>query len=100
MSRPQTIFKEKQRLLFWLIPIVLILLVGGFFYWRHTSGRVSTDDAFIEAHVSPISPRVGGTVIKVLIKDNQWVNAGDTLIVLDPSDYQVKVDQAKAALET
>lgn len=91
--------KGKRRILIWSIPVVVILLIGGFLYWRHTSGHVSTDDAFIEAHVSPISSRVGGTVTKVLVKDNQWVNAGDILVTLDLSDYQVKVDQAKAALE-
>jgi membrane fusion protein (multidrug efflux system) len=91
--------KRKRRILIWLIPAVIILLIGGLLYWRYTSGHVSTDDAFIEAHISPISPRVGGTVSRVLIKDNQWVNARDILIILDPSDYQVKVDQAKAALE-
>ncbi len=91
--------KRKRRILIWSIPAVIILLIGGLLYWRYTSGHVSTDDAFIEAHISPISPRVGGTVTRVLIKDNQWVNAGDTLVILDPSDYQIKVDQAKAALE-
>lgn len=92
-------FRGKQRILIWSTPMVIILLIGGLIYWRYASGRVSTDDAFIQAHISPISSRVTGTVIKVLVRDNQWVNAGDTLVVLDPSDYQTKVEQAKSALE-
>jgi membrane fusion protein (multidrug efflux system) len=92
-------FRGKRRILIWSAPIVIILLIGGLIYWQYASGRVSTDDAFIQAHISPISSRVTGTVIKVLVRDNQWVNAGDTLVVLDPKDYQTKVEQYKAALE-
>ena len=65
------------------------VLVVGFYgvrAWRHWERHVSTDDAFVEAHVSPVSARVRGTVVAVLVRDNQEV--------------AVKVLQARAALAT
>ena len=58
----------------------------------------STDDAFIDAHVSNIGARVAGQVTKVYVDDNQLVKAGDPLIEIDRPDYQVKLDQARARL--
>jgi membrane fusion protein (multidrug efflux system) len=58
----------------------------------------STDDAFIDTHVSNIAARVAGQVTKVYIDDNQPVKEGDPLIEIDPPDYQVKLDQARAQL--
>jgi membrane fusion protein (multidrug efflux system) len=81
---------------------VLVLLAGawGVQAWRHWSRHVSTDDAFVEAHVSPVSARVRGTVVAVLVRDNQEVAAGAPLVRLDPRDLEVKVLQARAALAT
>src|SRR5437016_176353 len=56
----------------------------------------STDDAFIDSHVSTIGARVAGQVTKVYVDDNQPVKEGDTLAEIDPPDYQVKLDQARA----
>jgi membrane fusion protein (multidrug efflux system) len=58
----------------------------------------STDDAFIESHVTPIAPQVAGRVSKLLVSDNQLVNAGDILIQIDPSDYEARLDQERADL--
>jgi membrane fusion protein (multidrug efflux system) len=58
----------------------------------------STDDAFVEMHLDPISARVDGTITKVYVEDNQIVHAGDPLVDLDPRDFQVSIDQATAAL--
>jgi membrane fusion protein, multidrug efflux system len=81
---------------------VLVLLAGvwGVQAWRHWNRHVSTDDAFVEAHVSPVSARVRGTVAEVLVRDNQEVAAGAPLVRLDPRDLEVKVLQARAALAT
>ena len=81
---------------------VLVLLAGawGGQAWRHWSRHVATDDAFVEAHVSPVSARVRGTVLEVLVRDNQEVAAGEPLVRLDPRDLDVKVLQARAALAT
>ncbi|MGH8705923.1 MAG: biotin/lipoyl-binding protein, partial [Burkholderiales bacterium] len=80
--------------------VVLIVAVYGIRLWRYWDRHVSTDDAFVETHVSPVSARVRGTVLEVLVRDNQEVPAGAPLVRLDPRDLEVKVHQARAALAT
>src|SRR5437764_14896274 len=80
------------------IGIVLLALVGIGAWIFLTAGHETTDDAQVDAHVTQIAPRVGGTVTKVAVEDNQLVEAGATLIELDPRDYQVAVDKARAEL--
>ena len=82
----------------WLAIGALILVAGIVVYMWRTSGRQSTDDAQIDGHITQVAARVGGTVIKVHVKENQPVAAGDVLIELDPRDYQVAVDRARAEL--
>ena len=77
--------------------IVVGLLVAGAWVWM-TAGRESTDDAQVDAHVTPISARVGGIVQKLKVVDNQQVEAGAVLVELDPRDYQIAVDKARAEL--
>jgi membrane fusion protein, multidrug efflux system len=80
------------------IGVVLLLLLGAGVWAWSTSGRESTDDAQIDAHLTQVSARVGGTVTKVAVDDNQLVEAGTLLVQLDPRDYQVAVDKARAEL--
>jgi len=78
--------------------VVFVLLVGvGSWLWL-TRGRESTDDAQVDAHLTPIAARVGGTVLRVAVQDNQVVDAGAILIEIDPRDYQVAVAKARAEL--
>jgi membrane fusion protein (multidrug efflux system) len=78
---------------------VVAVLATSVWLWA-TAGRETTDDAQVDAHVAPIAARVGGTVIEVPIKDNQQVDAGAVLVVIDPRDYQVALDKARAELAT
>jgi len=78
--------------------VFLALVVGGVLYWMHARQFVSTDDAYTTAHVHQISARVSGTVVKVNVEDNQLVQAGAVLVMLDPRDYQVALDRARAGL--
>ena len=81
-----------------LILIVILLAAGaGVWYWA-TSGRESTDDAQVDARVTQIAARIPGTVARVAISDNQQVEAGTVLVELDPRDYQVALDKARAEL--
>ena len=81
-----------------IILVVVVLAAGaGIWFWA-ASGRESTDDAQVDARVTQIAARVGGTVAKVAINDNQLVEAGTILIELDPRDYQVALDKARAEL--
>ncbi|MDQ6665325.1 MAG: biotin/lipoyl-binding protein, partial [Acidobacteriota bacterium] len=75
---------------------VLVLAVGGFFIWLHYQGRESTDDAQIDGHIDPISAKLGGTVTAVNVEDNQVVKRGDVLVQIDPRDYNVALDRARA----
>lgn len=78
--------------------IVLVVLVGGFFLWRYLGSYESTDDAQVDAHLYPVSARVSGYVVKVNVEDNQYVQKGAVLVEIDPKDYEVAVEQAKANL--
>jgi membrane fusion protein (multidrug efflux system) len=79
--------------------VVIAVLATSAWLWA-TAGRETTDDAQVDAHVTPIAARVGGTVIDVPVKENQQVEAGAVLVVIDPRDYQVALDKAKAELAT
>src|SRR6202008_1542178 len=84
-----------------LVAASIILLVGVIFgvrYWLYARSHESTDDAFIDGHIIQISPKVSAYVAKIYITDNQQVKAGDLLVELDPRDYELKLQQAKAAL--
>jgi len=75
-------------------------VVAGISVWNYYSKYENTDDAQVDGHINPISSRVGGYVLKVNINDNQYVEAGAILAEIDPKDYQVAVDKAKADLES
>src|SRR3982751_2343501 len=69
--------------------VLLILGVGGLFYWLHSRQFESTDDAQIDAHLNPVTSRVEGTIIRVYVEDNQEVKVGAALVDLDPRDFKV-----------
>lgn len=86
-----------------IFPIILAVLVlgGGTFgitKYIHSLHHEETDDAQIDATISPVIPRVGGYVNEVRVSDNQAVRKGDTLLILDDNDLRIKLDQAEAAL--
>jgi membrane fusion protein (multidrug efflux system) len=78
---------------------LVLLMVLGVRYLVWSAHHEETDDAYLAGHLHPISARVTDTVQQVLIDDNQHVVEGQTLIILDPNDYKVRLDQAKAALD-
>jgi membrane fusion protein (multidrug efflux system) len=67
-------------------------------YYLHSRHFEDTDDAQIDGEIATISPRVPGTIAAALVTDHQPVQAGDPLIEIDPTDFQVAVAQAKAGL--
>lgn len=64
-----------------------------------SAGKEKTDDAQLEADISTISPRVSGYVRVLNVADNQSVKAGDVILEIDPTDYQLALDRANAALD-
>ncbi len=84
-----------------ILPVLIAVaaLIGGGLY-INGRGKETTDDAFVESHVSNIAPRVAGQVLHVLVKDNQAVVAGDVMIELDDRDATARAHAAKADLES
>ena len=88
---------KKKRVVVPAITAVLFFL-AGIYFMIHSIYYQSTDDAFVEGHIVSIAPRVSGPVEQMLIDDNMPVKKGQLLIVIDPSDYEVKLAQTKAKL--
>ena len=82
-----------------MIIAVVALLVVGFFVYRYVTSYESTDDAQVDGHINSVSARISGHVIKLNVDDNQYVQAGTVLVEIDPSDYQVAYERAKADFE-
>ena len=79
-----------------LVIGAVILVIAGVLVWRYLSSYESTDDAQIDGHLNPVSARVSGHVLKLFVDDNQYVQAGAPLLQIDPTDYQVALERAKA----
>ena len=77
---------------------VVILGVGLYVLWN--VGKESTDDAQVDADVVPLAPHVGGLVAAVPVIENQTVKKGDVVLQIDDRDYQARVAQAQAELDS
>ena len=90
--------RRKRRRTLIIIIAVVVVIAAGLLLWRYLSSYESTDDAQADVHLYPVSARISGYVIAVNVNDNQWVNKGDVLVEVDPTDYQVALAQAQANL--
>jgi membrane fusion protein, multidrug efflux system len=101
MAEPDTTtpFTQQPRFRIAMAAVALVAVGVGVGVWLWvTRGQESTDDAQVDAHVTLVSARVGGTITSVAVKDNQSIEAGGLLVELDPRDYQVTVERARAEL--
>lgn len=98
-KQPSKPFWKRPILLSVMIIAAVTAIIVGIVYIVHTTNFVSTDDAFIDGRISHIAPRVAGKVLELKVTDNQMVSADQTLVVIDPQPFEVKVRQAQAALE-
>ena len=80
-----------------VLAVVVVAAVAGTVVWAR-SGAERTDDAQIEGRITPIVARVGGTVTRIAVTDNQFVEAGAVLLEVDPKDYEVALQRAEAEL--
>jgi membrane fusion protein, multidrug efflux system len=85
-----------------IIGLAALLAVGvlgwGGWAWYRSAGEVSTDDAYVEGTISPVSAKVSGHVVDLMVRDNQAVRVNEVLLRVDPRDYEAKRDQARAAV--
>src|SRR6266436_730268 len=78
-----------------LIAIAAAIPAGGRL-WSFINSYENTDDAQVDAHIDPVSTRINGTIERVYVDDNDRVKAGQLLAEIDPRDYQVALEQARA----
>ncbi len=90
--------RRRRRRNILILIIAVVVIVGGLFLWRYLGSYESTDDAQVDVHLYPVSARISGYVVKVNVNDNQWVEKGDVLVEIDPTDYQVALAQAQSNL--
>ena len=79
-----------------IVIAIIVLLVIAFFAYRYFTSYESTDDAQVDGHINSVSARISGHVIKLNVQDNQYVSAGTVLVEIDPADYQLADERAKA----
>jgi membrane fusion protein (multidrug efflux system) len=77
----------------------LLVAAAAAYFIRHVFLYEDTDDAQVDGHVMPLSARIRGQVLRVNFVEGQLVHADEVLVIIDPEDFQVAVDQAKAALD-
>ncbi|KYF49737.1 hypothetical protein BE08_06045 [Sorangium cellulosum] len=91
--------RSPRRILPALVVVTLLATAAyGARTWMYWRRHVSTDDAFVEAHVAPVSARISGVVTEVLVDDNQEVEAGAVLARLDARDQEVELEKARARI--
>lgn len=93
----------KKKSKFFIIVLTLLVVVGGWFgisKYVYSLHHEDTDDAQVEANISPVISKIPGYVTKVFVDDNQFVHKGDTLLTLDQRDLQIVLAQAEAAWAT
>src|SRR5271163_2189300 len=89
-------FRNLSPVVKWGFVAVLILVAVVLYVF---TGRVSTDDAQVDCHITAVAPQVPGYVVNLYINDNTPVKAGDVLVQIDPREYEAEVAQAKANLD-
>lgn len=94
-------YKKRKNKRFGVVLAVILIVGGaaGTYFYVHGLHHEATENAQVEADISPVTTRISGYVEQILVEDNQPVKAGDTLLVLDNRDYLLKVKEAEAALE-
>jgi membrane fusion protein (multidrug efflux system) len=97
--------KKKRSVRSLLLPIIALALLGGgawygYNYWTDGRFMITTDDAYVQADMAFVSPKISGYVDQVKVTENQQVKAGDPLLIVDDGDYKIAVAQAEAQIAT
>jgi membrane fusion protein (multidrug efflux system) len=98
-AKPALVVAKPRRAALVVLPLLSALALGaGALAFFAGSGKQSTDDAQVEGHVAYVAPHVAGQVKRVLVRDNQRVQAGEVLVELDGRDLEVRLEAARADL--
>src|ERR1700720_883865 len=81
------------------LTILLALVLGTGYFVRNAFLFEGTDDAQVDGHIMPLSARINGYVLEVPVIEGQLVHAGDVLVTIDPKDYKIALEQARAMFE-
>jgi membrane fusion protein (multidrug efflux system) len=97
--------RKKRSARGFIMPIVALALLGaggwyGYHYWTDGRFMISTDDAYVQADMAFVSPKISGYVASVPVTENQLVKSGDPLVLIDDGDYRIALDQAEAQIAT
>jgi membrane fusion protein, multidrug efflux system len=79
--------------------LLIVVIVGGGLFLSNSLAWESTDDAQVNGHIMPLSARINGYVLEVPVIEGQLVHAGDVLVTIDPKDYKIALEQARATFE-
>lgn len=90
--------KRSNKHLFIGIGVVVVAAIGVYGYYYYSQVYPSTDNAYINANLVNVAPKVGGYIEQIYVKDNQKVHKGDLLMTIDPQDYSLALTKAKQDL--
>ncbi len=91
-------FKRLRPLL--LLGVPVLVLVGALVLWQQGGRYISTENAYVKAHIVQIAPEIAGRVLDVAVRDHARVQAGDVLLHIDPAPYEFALRKAEAELDT
>ena len=89
---------NRRRLVIALVLVALLASGWAGTAWYRGRLSITTDDAYVEGTIAPVSAKVPGQVVEVLVRDNELVRPGQVVVRLDARDYRAKLAQARAAV--
>ena len=96
--------KKKRSAKSVLLPLMAVALIGGggwfgYNYWTEGRFMISTDDAYVQADMAYVTPKITGYVARLDAAENQHVKAGDPIVTIDDGDYRIALEQAEAQID-
>ena len=101
-AKPQPVverLRRRRRMVLVVTALIIAIIIAVVAWWFNTSGYESTDDAFIDARTVSISSQVNAAIVDVPVTDNQLVEPGAVLVLLDDRDYKAQLEQATAQVD-
>jgi len=83
-----------------LLSVPALIIAGGVGYWVSLQGKVTTDNAYVKQDKVSVSALVGGTIVDVLVRENQMVEAGTLMFRIDPQPFEIELAGANAQIAT